>query len=55
MNPMTLLTPLEVLFATGDTMAQQLVEKKGFANQEWARTGRMTLYSGGKYWQAHGR
>lgn len=35
-----------VLFATGDTMAQQLVEKKGFANQEWARTGRMTLYGG---------
>ncbi|KAL3427460.1 integral membrane mpv17 pmp22 [Phlyctema vagabunda] len=35
-----------VLFATGDTMAQQLVEKKGFKNQEWARTGRMAFYGG---------
>ncbi|GAM88438.1 hypothetical protein ANO11243_064710 [Dothideomycetidae sp. 11243] len=35
-----------VLFATGDTMAQQLVEKRGFKNQDLARTGRMTLYGG---------
>ncbi|EPE31828.1 hypothetical protein GLAREA_11910 [Glarea lozoyensis ATCC 20868] len=35
-----------VLFATGDTMAQQLVEKKGLANHELARTGRMALYGG---------
>ncbi|KAF2172261.1 hypothetical protein M409DRAFT_49984 [Zasmidium cellare ATCC 36951] len=35
-----------VLFATGDTMAQQAVEKKGIQNQEWARTGRMALYGG---------
>lgn len=35
-----------VLFATGDTMAQQLVERKGFANHEIARTGRMALYGG---------
>lgn len=27
-------------------MAQQLVEKKGFANHEVARTGRMALYGG---------
>ncbi|TVY67531.1 Protein sym-1 [Lachnellula suecica] len=33
-----------VLFATGDTMAQQLVEKKGLKNHELARTGRMALY-----------
>lgn len=38
-----------VLFATGDTMAQQLVEKKGWKNHELARTGRMALYGGGKY------
>jgi protein Mpv17 len=38
-----------VLFATGDTMAQQLVEKKGWKNQELARTGRMALYGGGKF------
>src|SRR3954464_15460395 len=37
-----------VLFATGDTMAQQLVEKKGWKNHELARTGRMALYGGGK-------
>jgi protein Mpv17 len=36
-----------VLFATGDTMAQQLVEKKGLKNHELARTGRMALYGGG--------
>jgi len=37
-----------VLFATGDIMAQQLVEKKGLKNHELARTGRMALYGGGK-------
>ncbi|QIW97581.1 hypothetical protein AMS68_003099 [Peltaster fructicola] len=30
----------------GDTMAQQLVERKGFANHELGRTGRMALYGG---------
>ncbi|KAF4636497.1 hypothetical protein G7Y89_g1604 [Cudoniella acicularis] len=35
-----------VLFATGDTMAQQLVEKRGLKNHELARTGRMALYGG---------
>lgn len=35
-----------VLFATGDTMAQQLVEKRGVQNQDWARAGRMALYGG---------
>lgn len=38
-----------VLFATGDTMAQQLVEKKGLKNHELARTGRMALYGGGTF------
>jgi protein Mpv17 len=37
-----------VLFATGDTLAQQLVEKKGWENHELARTGRMALYGGGE-------
>lgn len=36
-----------VLFATGDTMAQQLVERKGFERHDIARTGRMALYGGG--------
>jgi protein Mpv17 len=35
-----------VLFATGDTMAQQLVDKKGFKNHDLGRTGRMVFYGG---------
>ncbi|KAJ8069994.1 hypothetical protein OCU04_000398 [Sclerotinia nivalis] len=35
-----------VLFATGDVLAQQLVEKKGINDHEIARTGRMALYGG---------
>ncbi|KAI7533890.1 putative integral membrane protein, Mpv17/PMP22 family [Hortaea werneckii] len=35
-----------VLFATGDTMAQQGVEKQGLANHELGRTTRMALYGG---------
>ncbi|KAM3083965.1 Protein required for ethanol metabolism [Clarireedia jacksonii] len=35
-----------VLFATGDVMAQQLVEKKGIQGHELARTGRMAFYGG---------
>ena len=35
-----------ILFATGDTMAQQAVEKRGFAEHNYARTGRMALYGG---------
>ena len=38
----------KVLFATGDTMAQQLVEKNGWKKHDVARTGRMALYGGGK-------
>jgi hypothetical protein len=37
-----------ILFATGDTMAQQLVERKGLQNHELVRTGRMALYGGGE-------
>jgi protein Mpv17 len=36
-----------VLFAAGDVMAQQVVEKKGLQNHELARTGRMALYGTG--------
>ncbi|PPJ52530.1 hypothetical protein CBER1_10178 [Cercospora berteroae] len=35
-----------VLFATGDTMAQQLVEKRGLSNHDLARSSRMALYGG---------
>ncbi|TID26529.1 hypothetical protein E2P81_ATG00999 [Venturia nashicola] len=35
-----------VLFATGDTLAQQGVERRGLANQDLKRTGRMALYGG---------
>ncbi|KAK8121936.1 sym-1 [Apiospora sp. TS-2023a] len=37
-----------VLFATGDITAQQLVDKKGIDGHDFARTGRMALYGGGK-------
>lgn len=33
-----------ILFATGDTMAQQIIEKKGVGNHDIARSGRMALY-----------
>ncbi|EMC94402.1 hypothetical protein BAUCODRAFT_124035 [Baudoinia panamericana UAMH 10762] len=35
-----------VLFATGDTMAQQGVERRGFRNQDLNRTARMAFYGG---------
>ncbi|KFX86855.1 hypothetical protein V490_08777 [Pseudogymnoascus sp. VKM F-3557] len=35
-----------VLFATGDIMAQQAVERKGIEKHEFVRTGRMALYGG---------
>ncbi|KKY25931.1 putative mpv17 pmp22 family protein [Diplodia seriata] len=35
-----------ILFATGDTMAQQIVERKGVKNHEWDRTARMAAYGG---------
>ena len=38
-----------VLFATGDIMAQQAVEKKGVAKHDFPRTGRMILYGGGMF------
>jgi protein Mpv17 len=37
-----------ILFATGDAMAQQIVEKRGLKNHELARTGRMAFYGGGE-------
>jgi len=37
----------QVLFATGDAMAQTAVEKKSLNNYDWARSGRMALYGGG--------
>lgn len=41
-----------VLFATGDLTAQQLVEKKGLKNHDVARTSRMALYGGCKFYFA---
>lgn len=37
----------QVLFATGDVMAQQGVEKVGLDKHNFARTGRMAGYGGG--------
>jgi len=41
---------MQVLFAAGDVLAQQAVERVGYENHDFARTGRMTLYGGGEYW-----
>ena len=38
---------IQILFATGDVMAQQAVEKVGSKRHNFARTGRMALYGGG--------
>lgn len=43
---MLLAYDIQVLFGTGDVLAQQAVERKGFGNHELARTGRMALYGG---------
>ena len=36
----------QVLFATGDCVAQQLVEKRGLQNHDIMRTARMGAYGG---------
>ncbi|KAL5358660.1 hypothetical protein BJX96DRAFT_146969 [Aspergillus floccosus] len=35
-----------VLFASGDTLAQQAVDRRGLQKHDFARTGRMALYGG---------
>ncbi len=37
----------QLLFATGDVLAQQAVEQVGVEKHNFARTGRMALYGGG--------
>lgn len=37
----------QVLFASGDTLAQQAVDRRGLEKHDFARTGRMALYGGG--------
>ena len=39
---------LQVLFGSGDVLAQQVVDRKGLEKHDFARTGRMALYGGGK-------
>lgn len=39
----------QVLFASGDGLAQQVVDRKGLAKHDFARTGRMALYGGGMF------
>lgn len=38
----------QVLFGSGDVLAQQLVDRRGFDKHDMARTARMALYGGGK-------
>ncbi|EFE44396.1 integral membrane protein, Mpv17/PMP22 family, putative [Trichophyton verrucosum HKI 0517] len=44
--------PYQVLFGTGDVLAQQLVDQVGIEKHDFARTGRMVLYGGGMPLQA---
>lgn len=37
-----------MLFGSGDVLAQQAVDRRGFAKHDMARTGRMALYGGGE-------
>lgn len=36
----------QTLFASGDVIAQQAVDRKGLSNHDPARTGRMAFYGG---------
>ncbi|CAI7611619.1 unnamed protein product [Penicillium bialowiezense] len=36
----------QVLFGSGDALAQQAVDRRGLAKHDFARTGRMALYGG---------
>ena len=38
----------QVLFGSGDVLAQQAVDRRGFGKHDMARTGRMALYGGGR-------
>lgn len=42
------LTLLQVLFGGGDALAQQAVDRRGWAKHDLARTGRMAIYGGGR-------
>jgi protein Mpv17 len=41
-----ILTVSQLLFGAGDTLAQQLVEKRGFKNHDIMRSTRMVSYGG---------
>jgi hypothetical protein len=38
----------QVLFGSGDVLAQQAVDRRGLEKHDFARTGRMALYGGGR-------
>ena len=40
----------QVLFGAGDVLAQQLVDRVGIENHNYARTARMALYGGGTFY-----
>lgn len=39
---------VQVLFSSGDALAQQVVDRRGWAKHDLARSGRMALYGGGR-------
>lgn len=38
----------QVLFGSGDVLAQQAVDRRGLQKHDFGRTGRMALYGGGR-------
>lgn len=38
----------QVLFGSGDALAQQAVDRRGLQKHDFGRTGRMALYGGGR-------
>ena len=47
----------QVLFGSGDVLAQQAVDRRGFGKHDMARPGRMALYGGGRsiHFSLHGK
>lgn len=41
-----------MLFSSGDALAQQVVDRRGWAKHDLARSGRMALYGGGRFIQS---
>jgi hypothetical protein len=43
-----ILIATQILFGSGDVLAQQAVDRRGLEKHDFGRTGRMALYGGGR-------